>query len=184
SGLGNAEVVHRETDSVGGFSGRYEARFEMMKRSGDWSRAHPWFECFLSPSRAASMIRRALELLPPFFGDGHRMFAIKVDERLEFLSMPEAEGGFVIAFAVLPTAIPEWALGDALGALARLQDLVQSEGGKRYLSGWLGSPGPEFWKTHYGARYERWVNEKLRHDPSGVFSSAMFAPLDAAVYAR
>lgn len=183
--FGAREVVHRETDSVAGFSGRYEARFDMMKRSGDWLRAHPWFECFLPPSRAAAVIRQALGLLPAFFGDGHRMFAIRVDERLEYLAMPPAEDGFVIAFAVLPTAIADWALPDALACLTRLQDVVMSAGGKRYLSGWLGDAGtPEFWQAHYGSRYERWVRAKVEHDPHGVFSSALYSPLDAAIRGR
>lgn len=184
SGLGWREIVHRESDSIAGFSARYDLRFEMMRKSGDWSRPHPWFECFLPPSRAASVVSQVLSSLPPFFGDGHRMFLVKVDERLRYLSMPVAEAGYAVAFAVLPTAIHEAALPDALPILERLDELVERAGGKRYLSGWVGSPRVEFWRRHFGARYEEWTRAKLRYDPDGVLSSALFANVDAELYAR
>jgi cytokinin dehydrogenase len=183
-GLGWKEIVHRESDSIAGFSARYDMRFELMRRSGDWGRPHPWFESFLPPSRAASVISQALSSLPPFFGDGHRIFLLRVDERLPYLSMPVAESGYAVAFAVLPTAIAEAALPDALPVLERLEELVTREGGKRYLSGWIADRGAEFWRRHYGSHYEDWTRAKLKHDPDGVLSSALFGRLDAELYGR
>jgi cytokinin dehydrogenase len=183
-GLGWREIIHRETDSIAGFSARYDLRFELMRKTGDFAKPHPWFECFLPPSRAASVISQALDLLPPVFGDGHRIFLLQIDERLRYLSMPLPEAGHAVAFAILPTAVPEAALSGALPILERLDEIVQHAGGKRYLSGWIPNPRVAYWQRHYGLRYEDWIRSKLRYDPDGVLSSALFASLDAELYGR
>lgn len=182
--LKHREIVHVEDDSLEGFASRYDVRFENMRNSGDWDRPHPWFECFLPPSRADEFILDALERLPPAFGDGHRIFEVRIDESLKYFSMPPAERGAAIAFAVLPTSVPVNALGRALPVLRDLDEALARVGGKRYLSGWIDAPTKAFWQTHFGERYEPWVGGKRRYDPRGVLSSKLFSELDREIYVR
>jgi cytokinin dehydrogenase len=58
--------------------------------------------------------------------------------------------------------------------LARVDSLLRNAGGKRYLSGWLGSVDEARWREHYGPSYDRWIAVKRRFDPDGIFRSALF----------
>jgi cytokinin dehydrogenase len=134
SGLKPVEVLHVEDDSAEGFASRYDVRFEAMKATGTWGYEHPWVECVLPLDAALRVIPRALAALPMFLGDGHRIFSIADTDRPRSLKFPD-RGPFV-SFAVLPMGVPPGLSRPALDALRALHDLVLSEGGTRYLSGW------------------------------------------------
>jgi cytokinin dehydrogenase len=170
--LGYKLLLHTEDDSTNAFSARYDVRFQAMQQSGAWQQSHPWFECLLPLRVAGEAIPQILDLLPPFFGDGHRVILIADKQNPAFFMQPDVSPA--VAFAVLPTGIPEAMIKPALNALSQVNDLVLSFGGKRYLSGWLGMMTPDLWKLHYGNQYDRWQNIKQLLDPNHVLRSVLF----------
>jgi cytokinin dehydrogenase len=128
------KVLHVEDDSAEGFASRYDVRFEAMRATGAWQLQHPWLECVLPLDAALRVIPRALALLPPFLGDGHRIFSLADTDRPSALAFP-GRGPFV-SFAVLPMGIAPAMIGAALDALKSVHDMTLSEGGTRYVSGW------------------------------------------------
>jgi cytokinin dehydrogenase len=133
-GLNPVRLIHVEDDSAETFAARYDVRFEAMRATGSWSYEHPWVECVLSLDAAVRVIPRALAELPAFLGDGHRIFSLADTDRPCSLRFPD-RGPFV-SFAVLPMGVPPGLSRAALDALRALHDLVLSEGGTRYVSGW------------------------------------------------
>ncbi|MEO8180752.1 MAG: hypothetical protein ABI895_18110 [Deltaproteobacteria bacterium] len=169
------EVVHQESDGHQGFLDRYQARFESMRRSGAWDQAHPWFECVLPLQRAPEFIAELLAMLPPTFGDGHRLFSINGASNPRYLQLPVGEDNTSLAVAVLPTGVPDSSLGTALEFVQHATELVHRCGGKRYLSGWLGTPDTAFWQRHYGGLYGEWEATKRSLDPNDVLTSQLFS---------
>jgi cytokinin dehydrogenase len=165
--------VEGETDYAA-FAARYDVRFQGMRVSGAWEHAHPWYEALLPFDRAASVVRRALEILPPFFGDGHRVLTVADTDHPAAMAFPER--GPVAIFGVFPVGIPPALREPALAALARVNEAVMEAGGKRYLSGWLFEMSTSAWQAHYGNAYGRLLEAQRRFDPDGVFRS-MLAPL-------
>jgi len=167
-------VLRAEEDDSRAFAARYDARFEMMRRTGGWAQPHPWFECMLPLATAAELIPNALALLPPFLGDGHRVLLVTGDRRPQAFAMPAGEP--VVGFAVLPPGVPEALRGPTLAALQRVEALLLGAGGKRYLSGYLDQMDELKWRAHYGDRYEDLARSKATLDPSGVFESCLSQP--------
>jgi len=165
--------VEQETDYAA-FAARYDVRFEGMRSTGAWEHAHPWFEALLPFDRAASVVRRALEILPPFFGDGHRVLTVAEADHPAAMAFPER--GPCAIFGVFPVGIPPALRESALAALAKVNEAVVEAGGKRYLSGWLFEMGTSAWQTHYGKAYVQLVDAQQRFDPNCVFRS-MLTPL-------
>ncbi len=172
-GLSSPRLLKADDDDTRAFAARYDLRFEMMRQSGAWGQAHPWLECLLPFEGAADVIAQALALLPPFLGDGHRLFLVAADERPYAVAFPNAEK--VLGFAVLPAGVPEPLLPAALAALRRVEDLLLRAGGKRYLSGYLGEMTEDRWRAHYGKRYDELVRRQSALDPAGVFESCLGA---------
>lgn len=165
------QVLHRETEDLGSFLARYDTRFQLMRATGAWEQAHPWFEA-LVPMAAVEATLRKIMNLPPFFGDGHRVTVVADRDHPTSIAYPP--GGPAMVVAVLPVGIPAAFVPKALEATAALDAHVQSVGGRRYLSGWLSRSGEFSWQSHYGDDYERLVSLKRRFDPAGVFRSKLF----------
>jgi cytokinin dehydrogenase len=160
-----------EDDATVEYAARYDARFRAMRQSGAWEQSHPWFECMLPFNAAQTFISEALNLLPPFFGDGHRVIMLADPASSDQFMRPDAPA---IIFAILPTNIPEAQLPEALEVLAILNERLVQCGGKRYLSGWLGNPTEQFWQTHFGEQYKRWCTVKQTLDPNRILRSVLF----------
>jgi cytokinin dehydrogenase len=171
-GLQYHRLLLTEDDATVDYAARYDARFRAMRKSGAWEQAHPWFECMLPFDAAQTFISETLNLLPPFFGDGHRVIMLA--------DTPAASNQFMrpvapaIIFAILPTGIPETQLPEALEVLATLNERLTQCGGKRYLSGWLGNPTEQFWQTHFGSQYKQWCAIKQMLDPNRILRSILF----------
>ncbi len=166
------EVLYEEPTNLWAYLNRHEPRFDFMRRSGAWDQAHPWMEWILPEADAAQSIEMALSSLPPFFGDGHRVFVLPARRYAPFFALPE--GDRFVGFAVLPVGIAREQLPLALAAAARVDAALRSRGAKRYLSGWLGDTDTEYWRGHFGDLYEAWLEAKARHDPQGTFASRRF----------
>jgi cytokinin dehydrogenase len=174
-GLRFAKQLHVEQEpDYAAFASRYDVRFEGMRATGAWEHAHPWFEALLPFDSAATVVRRALELLPPFFGDGHRVLLLAEMDHPAAIAFPER--GPAVIFGVFPAGIPPALREPALDALAKLNEVVAEVGGKRYMSGWLLEPNTSAWQAHYGTTYSQLAEAQRTFDPDGVFRS-MLDPL-------
>lgn len=174
-GLQYAKRLHveHETD-YGSFASRYDVRFDGMRATGSWEQAHPWFEALLPFDKAVSVVRRALEILPPFMGDGHRVLMLAESDHPKAMAFPER--GPSVIFGVFPVGIAEALRETALTALQRVNEVVRDAGGKRYLSGWLFETNSQAWQAHYGSAYPQLVEAQRACDPDGIFRS-MLGPL-------
>jgi cytokinin dehydrogenase len=170
-GLQHRRLLLVEDDLTIGYAARYDARFQAMRQSGAWEQAHPWFECMLPFDAAQRFILDALNLLPPYFGDGHRVIMLADTPSSDQFMRPDASAAI---FAILPTGISEAQLPEALEILATLNNRLMQCGGKRYLSGWLGHPTEQFWQTHFGEQYKHWRAVKQILDPNLILQSALF----------
>jgi cytokinin dehydrogenase len=171
-GLRYNRLLHTDDDATVAYMARYDLRFQTMQQSGAWQQPHPWFDCILPLDVASEVIPQILDLLPSFFGDGHRVILLGDRETSRFFIRPDRFPACL--FAILPTGIPESLLSSALAALSDVNDLVIRYGGKRYLSGWLGTMTPQTWTLHFGHQYDDWQRLKQLYDPNHVLCSALF----------
>jgi cytokinin dehydrogenase len=169
------EILNEESDELGQFLARYDVRFELMRATGAWHQAHPWFEALLPPAAVPEALRKVMAL-PAFFGDGHRVSVVADTQRPSAVAFPGA--GPAMVLAVLPVGIPEPLVPKALEAIAELDELTYALGGRRYVSGWLSKSGGFRWERHYAAEYRRLLELKQRLDPSKLFRSKL-ASLDS-----
>jgi cytokinin dehydrogenase len=169
-GLSYRQVLHRETDDLASFLARYDSRFQLMRATGAWQQAHPWFEA-LVPIAAAEATLGKLMNLPPFFGDGHRVTVVADRARPASIAYPP--GGPAMVVAVLPVGVAPPYVPKALEVIAALDAHVLDVGGRRYLSGWLSRGGEFSWERHYCGEYDRIVALKKRFDPAEVFRSKL-----------
>jgi FAD/FMN-containing dehydrogenase len=172
--LNEPKLLRVEEDDTFAFAARYDARFEMMKKTGAWPALHPWLECLLPLARATDLIPQILARLPVFLGDGHRIFLLPNGGHPGAMAFPEGEP--VVGFAILPVGVPDPLREPALAALKSVHDLLLASGGKRYASGWLFEMGEAEWKAHHGDHYTALARAKATLDPHGVFESCLSGP--------
>jgi len=174
NGLSEPKLLRVEEDDTAAFAARYDARFEMMRKTGGWNQLHPWFECLMPFERATDLIPQILARLPLFLGDGQRLFLLPQKGYPPAMAFPK--GDPVVGFAILPVGVPEPLREPALAALKSVHDLVLASGGKRYASGWLFDMGDAEWKAHHGSQYPWLASAKAALDPHGVFESCLSGP--------
>ncbi|HSC88378.1 MAG TPA: FAD-binding oxidoreductase [Polyangiaceae bacterium] len=144
-------------DDTYDFAGRYDLRFEAMRATGAWQAFHPWFEVLLPAATARELVPQAVRMLPPFFGDAHRILVFADTDRPSSFQFPS--DGPVVGFAVLPLGIPGAYHPAALAVLERLDRLCREGGGMRYRSG-----------HQFGERGG--TTRSSPFDPDGIFSSS------------
>jgi cytokinin dehydrogenase len=171
-GLRYSRLLYTEDDATVAYMSRYDVRYQAMQQSGSWRQPHPWFDCLLPLEIAGEVIPKILDILPMFFGDGHRIILLADQQTPRYFMKPEDAPACL--FAVLPTGIPTAFLEPALAALEQVNDLVIQAGGKRYLSGWLGNMTTEAWQLHFGSQYSYWQNLKQQFDPNNILRSRLF----------
>ncbi len=175
-GLNFYRFLHVEDDSLQHFLQRYDARFALMEKTGMSKQAHPWLECILPLEGLDELLPSILSRLPLSLGDNHRLFFLAKKNLPDFFMTPWQKD--CVVFAVLPAAVQNVFLEDALKSIHAVHDMVVEAGGKRYLSGWLGMMKPEDWQKHYGDKYQAWKEIKHKLDPQGIFTSYLFKELD------
>lgn len=168
-----AHLLHVEEDDTIEFAARYDSRFAFMRRVGAWQLCHPWLEAVIPLAGATELLPRVLDALPPFLADGVRVNVLATRALPRFFMA--AEGDPALAFSILPVGISPALRQDALNALARVNEMLLGAGGKRYLSGWLGTMDEAAWRRHFGDRYDAWVSAKRAFDPRGILRSMLFA---------
>jgi len=174
AGLQPLEIVHVEDEPVASHVERYQPRFDGMRRSGAWTQAHPWLECFVAAAQVPDLLPALLARLPPSLGDGHRVVWMAQENLPPSLAMPASAEREVVCLAFLPPGVPPGERDDVLRALGEIDVLLRAAGGKRYLSGWLGLQDERRWREHHGDGYPAWLAAKQRFDPQGILRSALF----------
>jgi cytokinin dehydrogenase len=165
-------VVHVDDETFSDFIARYQPRFDGMRQSGAWQQLHPWLECLLPPERLVGLLPTILDELPTSLGDGHRVLWIDTSKKPPLFATPD--GNRAVCLAILPTGVAASEREHVLPALARIDALLRKAGGKRYLSGWLGTMDADRWREHHGGLYESWTGLKRRFDPDRILRSALF----------
>lgn len=162
-----------EIADTAAFSFRFDPRFQAMRQSGAFTLPHPWMEFLLPTEKLEILVPEILNKLPLAMGDGHRLVFINSNHLPENFQIPGAKS--VVAFAALPTSVPPPQLKDVLSKLKELHDFVIANGGKRYLSGWLGMMQYADWQKHWDAKFTSWTDQKNKFDPNHLFRSKLFA---------
>jgi cytokinin dehydrogenase len=78
-----------------------------------------------------------------------------------------------VCIVVVPLGLVESEIPAALKAMTQIHRLLVDAGGKRYLAGWLPETDEAFWRSHFGARYDIWLEARRTYDPAGTFTSVL-----------
>jgi cytokinin dehydrogenase len=156
------------------FTYRLGQRTQTIKSSVSLTAARPWFECLLPLKTLSEILPDLLARLPLILNDalGYRIFFVNKQNN-PFSFMIPATTEPVAGFAVLPMGIAAPDLDRVLAVLNDIQEWLLSLGGKRYISGWLGSDTCSFWQNHYGSYYERWKYLKNKYDAGNCLQSIL-----------
>ncbi|MCE3231229.1 MAG: dehydrogenase containing binding domain [Alphaproteobacteria bacterium] len=173
--LGHWRLLHTEISNTLDFVGRYGVRAQNMKATGSWHTPHPWFECMLPLTQFSEILPELLNRLPLSLGDGlgYRLFCVGGKNNMPVSFRMPAGSSLVVGFAALPASLPEQNRSHILDSLESIHEWLISLGGKRGLSGWLGSNPDAFWQQHYEAYYQEWKELKKKYDPHKVLQSIL-----------
>jgi hypothetical protein len=76
---------------------------------------------------------------------------------------------------ILNPGLPKPLIPSCLETIKNLDTHFLLQGGKRYLSGYLGnSINTSYWKTHFGKNYTHWIKLKELYDPNRIFCSLLY----------
>lgn len=163
-------VSHRQDETVESYLFRHEPRIQSMKTSGQWELQHPWYECLLAHDVAISELDDLLRSLPLYFAT--MVHLVPISERPATGSFVSPSQADFFSVMILNPGVPSALIPGCLEATREMDERFLAKGGKRYLSGFLGSDLPsDYWATHFGVGYTNWSNLKRRYDPKGIFCS-------------
>ncbi len=170
------KMLHQQQEPIESYYFRHDGRFEMMRRTGQWSMLHPWYECFIPEQLLRNELEQILANMPAHLVNWVHVVPI-ANRRTGFTMFPETEK--VYELMVLHPGLPDSLRADARELNCKLDELLLSSGGKRYLSGYLGDEPPslQYWQQHYGSALGHWQDLKKRYDPGHVFQSHLFQGL-------
>lgn len=173
-GLNPWQSLHVQDESISSYLNRHDSRFQAMKSTGQWEQIHPWYECFL-PYSQWPQVADILAEIPLFFAPVIHTVAINNRHpKKSFLALPDEEQ--VFGLMILHPGLSNNLLPAALSVIKNLDEKLLPLGGKRYLSGYLGSELTEdYWQQHFGARYMDWISLKEEYDPHHLFCSLLFS---------
>lgn len=167
------KILHSQEEGVDTWVFRHNGRFENMHKMGQWTMLHPWYECFVSRTMLEKYLPELLASLPLYYANLVQIVPIK-PFRESFFQLPDGEE--IYAFMILNPGLAPFFKEDVLKLISRLDALWLPAGGKRYLSGYLGENIPvDYWKNHFGKRWETWLALKQEYDPAGIFCSRLFS---------
>ncbi|KTD14542.1 cytokinin oxidase [Legionella gratiana] len=162
-------LVHTQDESIHSYLHRHDSRFNVMKMTGQWELQHPWYECFIPGSQLESL-EKLLDTLPIHYAPVVHITPVAPVSPTGFLQFPKSE--HIFALMILNPGLPEVFIPSCLQTIKHLDAIFLPNGGKRYLSGYLGeSPKKQFWQSHFEERYEDWICLKKRYDPQNIFCS-------------
>ncbi|WED43954.1 FAD-binding oxidoreductase [Legionella cardiaca] len=166
------KILHTQDEEIDSYLHRHDSRFEGMKLMGQWDLLHPWYECFI-PGHLLMNLESILEQLPLYYATVLQIVPIARQPQVGFFMLPDSEQ--VFAVMILTPGVNEKLLPGCLHTIEMLDSLFLTQGGKRYLSGYLGQNLPQnYWQNHFGSSYEDWLNLKKKYDPRSIFRSQLF----------
>ena len=164
-------ILHSQEESIDSYFLRHNGRFDMMKLLGQWDLLHPWYECYVPTALLKEHLEQLLQGFPIHYANFVHVVPI-AKQKADFLMFPESDS--VCSLMILNPGVPEPLKDSCLQVIADLDAFLIGQGGKRYLSGYMGTDLPEsYWANHFGDQYGLWVGLKQRFDPQDVFSSVL-----------
>ncbi len=164
-------VINVQEESISSYLLRHDSRFEVMKMLGQWDLLHPWYECFVPTEMLKKNLSKILDELPLHYASLVHIAPV-ANHKAGFLMFPKNES--VSSFMILNPGVPYPLKDSCLQAIKDLDSRLIEEGGKRYLSGFLGNElSQNYWSEHFGEHLESWIELKKQYDPSGIFTSML-----------
>lgn len=163
------KLIHQQEESIHSYLHRHDARLESMRLTGQWELPHPWYECFISKETLISNLSQLLAELPLSYVTLLQVVPI-ANKQPGFFMLPDANEVFELM--ILNPGVNPHFLKTCLEAISKLDERFLKQGGKRYLSGYLGSSlEHSYWQTHFSQRYEAWEKLKKEYDPNSILGS-------------
>ncbi|WP_332247991.1 hypothetical protein [Legionella tunisiensis] len=166
------KTIHIQDESIHSYLHRHNSRFEAMKLTGQWDLLHPWYECFIPTAVLSKELEELLTQLPIHYATVLQIVPLANKKRIGFLMLPEAKD--ICALMILNPGVNPALLPSCLQTITTLDELFLQQGGKRYLSGYLGQKlASNYWQTHFGPVYSDWLRLKKEYDPRHILTSSL-----------
>ena len=133
---------------------------------------HPWYECFVPTEVLKENLDLILQDLPLHYASFVHVAPI-ANHKVGFLMLPDSDS--ICSLMILNPGIPYPLKESCLQAIHDLDERLIHLGGKRYVSGFLGTNlSQNYWANHFGEYYALWLDLKKQFDPNGIFSSMLY----------
>ncbi|MGQ3889486.1 FAD-binding protein [Legionella sp. CNM-1927-20] len=166
------KILHIQDEPIKNYLHRHDGRFQLMKLTGQWELPHPWYECFVPKQVLFENFQDFLASLPLHYVPILQVVPIASKQPNGFLMLPSEED--IFAVMILNPGIPAALIPSCLEAIENLDKRFLPQGGKRYLSGYLGKEvNNHYWQRHFEHRYDDWKNLKTQFDPKYLFQSVL-----------
>jgi hypothetical protein len=166
------KILHRQDEPMESYLFRHESRLRAMRASGQWELQHPWYECLVPHDVVLSELDDLLYSLPLYYATLVHLVPISGKQPTGFFMRPGQSEFFSVM--ILNPGVPAALVPGCLEVIREMDERFLARGGKRYLSGFLGSDlPPDYWVAHFGPDYASWLNLKRRYDPKGIFCSTL-----------
>lgn len=169
------QLIHSQDESIHSYLHRHDPRFEAMKLTGQWELAHPWYECFMTKAMLSDNLDELLAELPIHYASLLQVVPLANLQQTGFFMLPEVRD--VYELMILNPGINPVFVPSCLQVIDALDEKFLKQGGKRYLSGYLGTClRAEYWQRHFGPLYRDWVELKESYDKQNIFRSFLHSP--------
>jgi FAD/FMN-containing dehydrogenase len=166
------KVLHCQDEAIKSWLHRHDSRFSAMKLTGQWELQHPWYECFVPAKVLINSLDELLISLPIHYATVLQIVPMANLKPAGFFMLPDAPE--IFAVMILNPGLPSPLIPSCLDTIKALDVRFLNQGGKRYLSGFLGDNlNHEYWKNHFNSHYEDWVNLKQHYDHKQIFRSLL-----------
>jgi len=166
------KVLHVQEESVITYLHRHDSRFIAMQVTGQWEQYHPWYECFINKAVLAKNLDSLLNTLPLYYATTLQVLPVDSTHQQGFCMLPA--GNDIYSLMILNAGVPQALVPGCLAAIQALDAQFLKQGGKRYLSGFLGENlTSDYWQHHFGSRYEEWISLKKQYNPNQIFCSLL-----------
>lgn len=166
------KLLHSQDEPLKSYLHRHDGRFQFMKGTGLWGLQHLWYECFVCEKELFPNLENLLASLPLYYAQVLQIVPVRRKTESDFFMTPQ-EPLFYAVMILNPGLVPAL-VPFVLETMRRLDDLFLKQGGKRYLSGFLGENiSPQYWAEHFGSKYGAWLSLKQDYDPNEIFCSLL-----------
>lgn len=164
------KLIQSQDESIDSYLHRHDSRFEVMKLTGQWELVHPWYECFVSKQLLNENLDELLAELPLHYVSILQVVPLANRQQTGFFMLPKVEDVFELM--ILNPGIHPVLLPSCLQVIEVLDAKFLKQGGKRYLSGYIGKQlKSNYWQNHFGPLYKDWIGLKEKYDKQQVFCS-------------